>query len=102
MGTSGEHFQFRSREVVQAVNLLDEIRREGINKSELGRTALKSALQDVAKPEEKAIVFAAFRRGEVSEEVARLYLGDALDTMQADADEVASAIEADTSQLVQE
>lgn len=42
-----------------------------------------------------------YQRGEIGEEVARVFLGDHLDTMAVDAEEVRVAINDDTSDLVQ-
>jgi ribosomal protein L16/L10AE len=46
-------------------------------------------------------IFSMYQRGEIEEAVARVFLGDHLDTMAADAEEVRAAINDDTSDLVQ-
>jgi len=93
--------QFRPGEVGEALDQLSDLRREGINKSEIAREGMKQVIQEVTTPEEKAMVYARFQEGEISEDVARVFLGDDLDTMQADAEAVHVAIEDDTSDLVE-
>jgi hypothetical protein len=94
-------FQFRPQEVGDAVDLVEEMRTEGLNKSKLAREGLKTLLKEITTPEEKAQVYTRYQRGELDEETARVILGDALDTMQADAEAVHTAIEDDTSDLIQ-
>ncbi|MCU4802077.1 hypothetical protein OB920_17010 [Halobacteria archaeon HArc-gm2] len=104
MGTSSgsDQFRFRGQEVSEAVDLLDEFRLEGVNKSEIGRQGVKKVLREVTTGEEKAAVFAQYQRSEIDEDVARVFLGDRLDTMLADAEATREAIEdGDTSDLVQ-
>lgn len=93
--------QFRGKEVGAAVEFLDELRIGGINRSELAREGLKEIVREVTTPDEKAEIFAMFQRGELEEDVARVFLGDELDTMATDAEIVASAVDDDTSDLVQ-
>jgi hypothetical protein len=100
MGDS-DPIQFRGQEVSEAIEVLREMRVEGINISKLGREGMKTMIQQVTTPEEKATIFSAYQREELDEAVARVFLGDDLDTMQADADEARAAVEDDTSDLVQ-
>lgn len=93
--------QFRGQDVGEAVDLLDDRRIGGVNKSELAREGLKAMLREVATPDEKAEIFAMLQRGEIEEGVARVFLGDDLDTMREDAEAVAAAVEDDTSDLIQ-
>lgn len=93
--------QFRAQAVGDAVEFLKEIRLEGLNVSEIGREGMKRVLREITTGEEKATVFSAYQRGEIDEETARVFLGDALETMQADASEMRAAIQDDTSDLVQ-
>lgn len=101
MSTSDNVLQFRGKEVGEAVDFLDELRIGGINRSELAREGLKEIIREVTTPDEKAEIFARFQRGEIEADVARVFLGDELDTMADDAEVVAAAIEDDTSDLVQ-
>lgn len=93
--------QFRGQEVSEAVDVLREMRVEGINISKLGREGMKTMIQQVTTAEEKATVFSAYQRGELDEAVARVFLGDKLETLQTDAEEARAAIEDNTSDLVQ-
>lgn len=94
-------FQFRGEEVAEAAELLKEQRVGGFNKSEVAREGTREKLREIATPEEKAEIFAQWRRGDVEEDVARVFLGDELDTMMADAEAVADALDDDTSDLIQ-
>lgn len=98
---SNDTYQFRGKEVGEAMDLLDERRVGGVNKSELAREGLKTVIQEITTPDEKAEIFATFQRGEIEEDVARVFLGDDLDTMRDDAAAVAGAVDDDTSDLVQ-
>lgn len=94
-------FQFRGEEVSEAAELLQEQRLGGFNKSEVAREGTKQMLRQIATPEEKATIFGMWRRGEVEEDVARVFLGEGLDTMLEDAEAVTAALDEDTSDLVQ-
>lgn len=99
--SSNDTYQFRGKEVGEAIDLLDERRVGGVNKSELAREGLKTVLREITTPDEKAEVFAMYQRGEIEEGVARVFLGDDLDTMRDDAAVVAEAVDDDTSDLIQ-
>ena len=101
MSTKNDTVQFRGQEVGEAVNHLKELRIEGLNVSKLAREGLKDKIQEVTSGDEKATIFSMYQRGEIEEEVARVFLGDHLDTMAADAEEVRAGIGDDTSDLVQ-
>jgi hypothetical protein len=101
MSAKNSTVQFRGQEVDEAVDYLKELRIEGLNVSKLAREGLKDKLREVTSGDEKATIFSMYQRGEIEEEVARVFLGDHLDTMAADAEEVRAAIDDDTSDLVQ-
>jgi hypothetical protein len=101
MGAKKETVQFRSGEVGEAVSHLRDLRIEGLNVSKLAREGLKDKLQEVTTADEKATIFGMYQRGEIEEGVARVFLGEHIDTMAADAEEVRAAVEDDTSELVQ-
>lgn len=101
MGAKNGTVQFRGQEVGEAVNHLKELRIEGINVSKLAREGLKDKLQEVTTGDEKATIFGMYQRGEIDEDVARVFLGEHLDTMAADVEEIRAAINDDTSDLVQ-
>lgn len=69
--------------------------------SKLAREGLKDKIQEVTSGDEKTTIFSMYQRGEIEEAVARVFLGDHLDTMATDAEEVRAAIDDDTSDLVQ-
>ena len=101
MGGKNGMVQFRGQEVGEAVDHLKRLRIEGINVSKLAREGLKDKLQEVTTGDEKATIFGMCQRGEIDEDVARVFLGEHLDTMAADAEEIRAAINDDTSDLVQ-
>lgn len=101
MGTKNGTVQFRGQEVGEAVAHLKELRIEGLNVSKLAREGLKDKLQEVTTGDEKATIFGMYQRGEIDEDVARVFLGEHLDTMAADVEEIRAAINDDTSDLVQ-
>ncbi|MFW5950207.1 MAG: hypothetical protein ACOCR6_02525 [archaeon] len=98
---TSDPIQFRAQEVGAAVDLLKQMRLEGINVSEIGREGMKRVIREITTGDEKARVFSAYQRGEIDEDTARVFLGDALGTMEADAREIRRAVEDDTSDLVQ-
>lgn len=101
MSTNNDTVQFREQEIGEAVNHLKELRIEGLNVSKLAREALKDKLREITSGDEKAAIFSMYQRGEIEEDIARVFLGDHLDTMAADAEEVQIAIDDATSDLVQ-
>lgn len=101
MSAGNDMVQFRGQAVGEAADYLRELRIEGINVSKLAREGLKDKIREVTSGDEKAIVFSMYQRGEIEEEVARVFLGDHLDTMAVDAEEVRAAVNDDTIDLVQ-
>lgn len=101
MGTRNDTVQFRGQEVGKALNCLKDLRIEGLNASKLAREGLKDKLREITSGDEKASIFSMYQRGEIDEEVARVFLGDQLDTIAADAEEIRTAINEDTSDLLQ-
>lgn len=95
IGARNGTVQFRGQEVGEAVNYLKELRIEGLNVSKLAREWLKDKLREVTSGDEKATIFSMYQRGEIDEEVARMFLGDHLDTIATDAEEVQAAIDDD-------
>jgi hypothetical protein len=86
--------QFRAQEVVEAV----KFKQQWIETRNMDE---KDKLQGVTSGDGKATIFSMYQRGEIEETVARVFLGDHLDMMAADAEEVRAAIDDDTKDLVQ-
>jgi hypothetical protein len=102
MGTKdSDPIQFRPQELGEAIDLLKEQRIEGINVSKLAREGLREMLRQITTGEEKARIFSMYQRGEIDEDVARAFLGETLDTMEADAAEIEAAVQDDTSELLE-
>lgn len=101
MGTKeNDPIQFRPQELSEAIDLLREQRVEGINVSKLAREGLREMFRQVTTGDEKAQIFSMYQRDDIDEDVARVFLGEALDTMEADATEIEAAVEDDTSELI--
>ncbi|MDS0220137.1 hypothetical protein NDI54_02105 [Haloarcula sp. S1AR25-5A] len=100
MGSS-DAVRFRPKEVGEALETLESLRVEGLNTSKLAREGLRALLPEVTKAEEKLAVWNQFRAGEISEDAARVLLGDEFETMQAEAEQMEAAVADDTSDLVQ-
>lgn len=101
MGARNDTVQFRGQEVGKALNCLKDLWIEGLNASKLAREGLKDKLREITSGDEKASIFSMYQRGDIDEEVARVFLGNELDTMAADSEEIRTAIDDDTSNLVQ-
>jgi hypothetical protein len=102
MGSSNSNsdaFRFRGGDVKAAADLLNDMRTGGVNKSELAREGLKSILQDVTTWEEKQEIYTRFQRGEIREEIVRIFLGSDFETMRADAAEMRDALDDDVDNL---
>jgi len=99
--SGNDPIQFRAQELGDAVDMLKDLRVEGINVSELGREGMRRMIQEVTTGDEKVTVFSAYQRGEIDADVARVFLGEQFETMQADAEEITDAIDDDTNDLVQ-
>lgn len=101
MSTENNTVQFRGQRSRRGRRLPQELRIEGLNASKFAREGLKDKLREITSCDEKAAIFSVYQRGEIEKEVARVFLGDHLDTMATDSEEVRAAID-DTSDLVRE
>ena len=89
--------QFRAGAEKEAAELLDEIHIGGVNVSELARVGLVEMLRQSLDERDEIAVYERYSRDEISEDVARVLLGEKLDVMEEEKASFESAIERDTS-----
>lgn len=89
--------KFRAGTLKEAANELDSIHLGGINISELARAGLTEMLRRTMTDEDKIALYEHYKEGEISEEAARLLLGDEFDMLEEEIEEFAAAAEEDTS-----
>lgn len=97
MATNNDKIQFRGETEKKATQVVDQMRLGGINVSELARQGLREKLQEVLSDEEKITLHQRYKRGELSEDVAEILLGDALEEIEREREAFKEAAELDTS-----
>jgi hypothetical protein len=101
MSTGSDKIQFRGEAEKEASHLVDQLRLGGINISELARQGLREKLREALSDEEKIKLHQLYKRGEVSDEVAKILLRDALEEIDREQAAIADAIELDTDGVYQ-
>lgn len=91
-----DKIQFRGAKEKEAAQAVDALRLGGVNVSELAREGLGEMLRRTLSDEERVEIHRRYERGEISEEAARVLLGDALDEIERERDAFAEAMELDT------
>jgi hypothetical protein len=102
MATNNDKIQFRGEAEKEASQIVDEMRLGGINISELARQGLQQMLRETLSEEEKIELHQRYKQGEISEEVAQLLIGDALEEIERERDAFEDAMELDTSGVFQQ
>lgn len=102
MATNNDKIQFRGEVEKEASQVVDELRLGGINISELARQGLQEKLQETLSEEEKIAVHRQYKRGDLSEDVAHVLLGDELEEINRERQAFEEATELDTSGVFQE
>ena len=92
--------QFRAGAEKEAAELLDEIHIDGVNVSELARVGLVEMLRQSLDEQDKIAVYERYSRGEISEDVAQVLLGEKLDRMEEEKESFEAAMERDTSEFL--
>ncbi|MFD1570527.1 hypothetical protein [Halorubrum laminariae] len=92
--------QFRAGAEKEAAELLDEIHIGGVNVSELARVGLVDMLRQSLDERDEIAVYERYSRGEISEDVVRVLLGEKLDRMEAEKESFEAAMERDTSEFL--
>lgn len=102
MAANNDKIQFRGKAEKEASQVVDGMRLGGINVSELAREGLKEKLRETLSEEEKIALHQQYEQGELSEEVAEILLGDALDEIQREREAFEEAAELDRTGVFQE
>lgn len=102
MATNNDKIQFRGEAEKEASQIVDEMRLGGINISELARQGLQQMLRETLSEEEKIELHQQYKQGEISEEVAQILIGDALEEIKREREAFEDAMELDTSGVFQQ
>jgi hypothetical protein len=94
--------QFRAGAQKEAAELLNEIHFGGVNVSELARVGLTEMLRRTLDEQDQIKIYEQFSRGEIDEEVARVLLGEKIETMEEEGEAFKTAMERDTSAFLTE
>lgn len=89
---------FRGEDEAEAIDILDSLRKTGVNRSEIVRAGIREVLPEVTTPDEKAAIYARYERGELGADTTKLLLGeDEFDRIESDRTEMGDAIADDTN-----
>lgn len=102
MAVENDKIQFRGAAEKEASHVVDEMRLGGINVSELARQGLQTMLRETLSDEEKMELHQRYVRGDLSEEVAAVLLGDALEEIDRERAAFEAAMDRDTTGVYQE
>lgn len=102
MATNDDKIQFRGETEKRATQVIDQMRLGGINVSELAREGLKEKLREALSDEEKITIHQRYKDGDISEDVARTLLGDAIDEIERERAAFEDATELDRTGFFQE
>jgi len=89
--------KFRAGPLKEAATELDSVHLGGINISELAREGLTQMLQRSMTDDDKIAIYERYSAGDLSEDAARVLLGDELDLLEEDIDAFREAATDDTS-----
>jgi hypothetical protein len=92
-----DEIKFRVGAEKEAAEILDDLRVGGVNISQLAREGFEEKLREALSDDDRVKVYEMYDRGEIEDEVARVFLGDDLDRMKEDIAEFESAKDEDTS-----
>ena len=102
MATNNDKIQFRGEAEKEATQIVDGMRLGGINISELARQGLREKLQEALSDEEKIMIHQRYKQGELSDEVAEILLGDAIEEIEREREAFEEASELDRTELFQQ
>jgi len=102
MTTNNDKIQFRGKAEKEATQVVDQLRLGGINTSELARRGLQEKLRETLSEEEKITLHRQYEQGELSEEVAEILIGDALEEIAREREAFEEAAELDRSGVFQQ
>jgi len=89
--------KFRAGPLKEAAAELDTVHLGGINISELAREGLTQMLRRSMTDDDKIAIYERYSEGDLSEDAARMLLGDEFNVLQEDIDAFREAVEDDTS-----
>lgn len=102
MAANNDKIQFRGEAEKEASQVVDELRLGGINVSELARQGLQEKLRETLSDEEKITLHQRYEQGELSDDVAAILLGDALDEIEREREAFEAAADLDRTGVFQE
>lgn len=89
--------KFRAGPLKEAATELDSVHLGGINISALAREGLTQMLRRSMTDGDKIAIYEQYSAGDLSEDAARVLLGDDFERLEADIDAFRRAVEDDTS-----
>lgn len=89
--------KFRAGPLKEAASELDAVHLGGINISALAREGLTEMLRRTMTDDDRIAIYERYADGEVSEDAARVLLGDAFDLLQEDIEAFQEAATDDTA-----
>jgi len=92
-----ETIKFRAGPIKEAATELDSVHLGGINISELAREGLSQMLRRSMTDDDKIAIYERYATDDLSEDAARVLLGDEFDILQEDIAAFRDAVEDDTS-----
>jgi len=101
MARGNDKIQFRGETEKQASQIVDQMRLGGVNLSELARRGLREKLRETLSDEEKIQIHQQYREGEISEDVARILIGDGIEEIERERAAFEEATELDTDGVYQ-
>jgi len=102
MATNNDKIQFRGEAEKEATQIVDQMRLGGVNISELARKGLQEKLRETLSDEEKIRLHQRYKQDGLSEDVATVLLGDAIDEIERERTAFEEASELDTTDVFQE
>jgi len=97
-----DEIKFRVGAEKEAAKILDELRVGGVNISQLAREGFEEKLREALSDDDRIRIYEMYDRGEIDEEIARVFLGDDLERMEDDIAEFEGVEEEDTSKHLAE
>ena len=89
--------KFRAGPLKEAANELDSVHLGGINISELAREGLTQMLRRAMTDDDKIAIYERYSAGDLSEDAARVLLGEEFDLLEEDIGAFREAAKDDTS-----
>ena len=102
MSTNNDKIQFRGHAEKEATQVVDQLRLGGINISELARQGLTEKLRETLSDEERITLHQKYKNGELSDDVAEILLGDAIEEIDREREAFEETTELDTTGVFQE